>query len=172
MEVTNLANNLGWLSIINRPQILLHGSVIVSTLVQEIAVLAVDSILLKRIDADLLRKIDSQDVEVALVKNLQPLLQTLLAIPEDLQMSVSMLLLPERIKQTFPSVVSKNRSPHSMKICFIGETSASLCAMNLRSVSSRVKVVAPRISSAGLTPYLRIKSPLLDAALGGQTSAT
>lgn len=81
---TNLANNLRWFGIIDSPQILLHSSVIVSTLVQEVAVLAVDGILLKRINADLLRKIDSQDVEVSLVEDFQPLLQTLLAIPEDL----------------------------------------------------------------------------------------
>lgn len=53
-------------------------------MIQKVAVLAVDDILLKRIDANLLRKIDSQYVEVTLVKNLQPLLQALLAISKDL----------------------------------------------------------------------------------------
>lgn len=84
MDITNLADNLGWLGIINRPQILLHSSIIVTTLVQEVAVLAINGILLKRVDANLLRKIDRQNVEIALVKDLQSLLQTLLAIPEDL----------------------------------------------------------------------------------------
>lgn len=74
MGTTNLSNDLRRLGVINRAQILLHSRVIVPTLIQKVAVLAVDGILLKRIDANLLRKIDRQYVEVALVKNLQSLL--------------------------------------------------------------------------------------------------
>lgn len=41
-----LANDLGWLGVVNRAQVLLHRSVIVTPLVQEIAILAINGILL------------------------------------------------------------------------------------------------------------------------------
>lgn len=81
---THLANDLGWLGIVNGPQVLLHGSVIVTPLVQEITILAIDGILLQSIDTNLLGKVDSQDVKIALVQDLEPLLETLFPIAKDL----------------------------------------------------------------------------------------
>lgn len=76
------------------------------------------------------------------------------------------------VKRTFPSVVRTNKSPHSIKMCFTADTSDSEWAMNLRSVSSRVKVVVLYISSAWLTPNRRNDSEFDVPAFGGQTSAT
>jgi hypothetical protein len=83
--ITNLANNLRWLCAINRSKILLHGCIIIASLVQEVTVLAVDGILLQRIDANLLRKVDCKNVEIALIKNLELLLEALFPIAEDLK---------------------------------------------------------------------------------------
>jgi hypothetical protein len=63
---------------------LLHGSVVIAALIQEITVFAIDGILLQWIDANLLRKIDGQDVEIALIKYFKPLLEALLPISKDL----------------------------------------------------------------------------------------
>lgn len=85
--MTNLANNLRRFGVVNGPKILLHSSIIIPALVQEIAVLAVNGVLLQCIDADFLCKIDGQNVEIALVENLQSLLEALLAISKQLKLS-------------------------------------------------------------------------------------
>lgn len=123
---TNLANNLRRLRIINCTKVLLHGCVVIPTLIQKIAVFAIDGILLQRIDANLLSKVDSQDVEVAFIENFKPLLKTLFPVPEDLPEFREPIPPLGLELHTFPSVVSKNKSPHSMKICFIGAARASL----------------------------------------------
>lgn len=80
----HLSNNLGWLRVINSAKILLHCRVIVSLLVEKVAILAVDGILLQSLNPDLLRKVNSQHVEVALVEDFEFLLETLLTVTEDL----------------------------------------------------------------------------------------
>lgn len=166
-----LANDLRRFSVVDRPEVLLHGRIIVAFLVKKITILAIDGILLQRIDSGLLRQIDGENVKIALIKNFEFLLQTLLPIAQYLY-EVNGIPKSDMISQTFPSVVTRNKSPHSMKMCFTPAANASLCAMNLRSVSSKVNVVVPNISSAGLTPYRRSGSVFEEPALGGHTKAT
>jgi hypothetical protein len=61
---------------------LLHSRIVVTTLIQKVTIFAIDSILLQGINPNLLCKINGQNVEIALVKNFQPLLKALLAISE------------------------------------------------------------------------------------------
>ena len=79
-----LAYHLGRLGVINRFQILLHSSVVVTLLMQVITVLAENHIALSSIDTGLLGKVDSKDIEITLVKNLELLLQCLLVISKEL----------------------------------------------------------------------------------------
>lgn len=85
MNLTHLPNDLRWLSAINRSKVLLHSCIIITTLVQEITVLAVDGILLQRINSNLLRKVDRKNVKIALIKDLELLLETFFPIAEYLE---------------------------------------------------------------------------------------
>ena len=86
-----LSNDLRRLCVINGAQVLLHGGIVVSPLIQEVSILAIDGILLQRIDSNLLREVDCQNVKIALVQNFKLLLQCLFPITEDLRKSVSTL---------------------------------------------------------------------------------
>lgn len=65
--LTDLANDLRGFCVINSPKVLLHRCIIVAPLVQEVTILAIDSILLEGIDADFLCKVDGKDVKIALI---------------------------------------------------------------------------------------------------------
>lgn len=67
MILAYLANNLRWLCVIDGSKILLHGCVIITPLVQKVAILPVNSVLLQRINPNFLCEVDSKDVEVALI---------------------------------------------------------------------------------------------------------
>jgi len=72
------------LCVVNCPEVLLHGRVVIATLIQEIPILAVDGVLLQWVDANLLRKIDSKNVEIAFIEYFKPLLEALLSVSKDL----------------------------------------------------------------------------------------
>jgi hypothetical protein len=82
--MTNLPNNLRRLRVVNGSQVLLHCGVVISFLIKIISVPAVYGVLLIRVDTDLLRQVDGQDIEVALVKDLESLLKALLSVPINL----------------------------------------------------------------------------------------
>lgn len=79
-----LSNDLRRLGRIDRLDVLNHGAVIVSLLVQVVAEAAVDGRLLLLVHAGLLGQVDGQREHVALVEQLQPLLQRLLVVAVDL----------------------------------------------------------------------------------------
>jgi hypothetical protein len=84
LSVEVLSNNLRRFRIVNGSQILLHCGIVISFLIQIISVPAVYGVLLMRVNADLLRQVDGQDIEIALVKNLESLLEALLSVPINL----------------------------------------------------------------------------------------
>ena len=71
---TYFANDLRRLCIVYSSQILLHGCIVISFLIEKIAVFAEYNILLQCINARLLCKVDCQDIKISLVKNLKFLL--------------------------------------------------------------------------------------------------
>lgn len=80
LSVQEPANDLRWLRVVDGSQILLHCRVVVSLLIQEVAVLSEDDILLDLVGTKLLGQVDGVDVEIPLVENLQLLLEALLLI--------------------------------------------------------------------------------------------
>ena len=74
LSVKEFPNDLRRLSVVDSTQVLLHSCIVVALLIQKVAILAKNDVLLYDIDSRLLRKIDGKDVEVALVQDLKFLL--------------------------------------------------------------------------------------------------
>ena len=72
--VEESTNHLGWFGVVNSPQILLHGCIIVAFLVEEIAILSEDNILLNLVCPGLLSEIDRVNIQISLIENLEFLL--------------------------------------------------------------------------------------------------
>jgi len=69
-----LSNNLGWFSVVNRFQILLHSTIILPLLIQEVSILSEYDVLLVRVHTGLLGYIDGIDKKISLVQYLKSLL--------------------------------------------------------------------------------------------------
>ena len=74
LGVKKFPDNLRGLGVVNCAKVLLHRSVIVSLLVEVIAILPEDNILLDFVDPILLCEIDSKNVKVSFVQDLELLL--------------------------------------------------------------------------------------------------
>jgi hypothetical protein len=69
-----LSNNLGWFSVVNRFQILLHSTIILPLLIQEVSILSEYDVLLVCVHTGLLGYIDGIDKKISLVQYLKSLL--------------------------------------------------------------------------------------------------
>ena len=85
--ITYLSDDLRRLCVVDSLQILLHGCIVISFLIQEVTIFAVDDVLLGVVDAELLRKVYGKNVEMALIQYLKFLLDCLFMISEDLSWS-------------------------------------------------------------------------------------
>jgi hypothetical protein len=74
LGVKEFPDNLRGLGIVNCAKVLLHRSIVVSFLVEVIAILPEDNILLNFVDPSLLCEIDRKYVEVSFVQDLELLL--------------------------------------------------------------------------------------------------
>ena len=74
LGVEKFPDNLGWLCIVDCSEVLLHRGVVVAFLVQMIAILSEDDVLLDFVDSLLLREIDGKNVEIPFIQDLKLLL--------------------------------------------------------------------------------------------------
>lgn len=75
-----LTNDLRWLCVVDRLQVLLHGTIVLSLLIQMVSILPENNILLLRFHARLLRQIDGKGEEIPLIENLEALLERFFVI--------------------------------------------------------------------------------------------
>ena len=80
LGVKEFPDNLRGLGVVNCAKVLLHRSVVVSFLVEVVAILPEDNVLLDFVDPILLCEIDSKYVEASFVQDLELLLQRLLLV--------------------------------------------------------------------------------------------
>jgi len=81
---TNLSDDLRGFGIVNCPQVLLHGCIVVLLLVEIVAILAIYHILLRDVCAEFLGQIYGKNIEISLKQQLKLLLKCLLSIFEEL----------------------------------------------------------------------------------------
>jgi hypothetical protein len=79
-----LSDDLRGFGIVNCPQVLLHGCIVVLLLVQIVAILAVYHVLLCDVGTEFLCQIYGKNVEISLKQQLKLLLECLFSIPVEL----------------------------------------------------------------------------------------
>ena len=80
LSIKELSDDLRWLGIVDGSEVLLHRSVVVSFLIEIIAIFPEDDVLLYFVDSFFLCEIDGKDIEIPFIQNLQFLLQRLLLV--------------------------------------------------------------------------------------------
>ena len=79
-----LSNDLRRLGVVDSLEILLHGRIIVLLLVEEVAVFAIDHVLLRGINSEFLCEVDGEHKKIALVQQIELLLERLFVIAVNL----------------------------------------------------------------------------------------
>ena len=81
---THLADDLGGLRVVDSLNVLRHGVVVIALLIEVVTVLSINDVLLLHVHARFLGKVEGERVEIALIEQLQPVLQRLLVVAIDL----------------------------------------------------------------------------------------
>lgn len=74
LRIQKSSDDLGWLGIVDRSQVLLHRCIVVALPIKIVSILSEDDILLSFVCAKLLRQVDGVNIQIALVQDLQLLL--------------------------------------------------------------------------------------------------